>query len=374
MSNPTNGVWAFDGDATDWTITGPERYDAGLWLEEGTTNLVTNPSVESNATNWNTAGSGVTQSRVSSEQYDGTYSMEYVCNGSASAQGLAAGTSAGLGGTTQRTYTGSIYRRGSGTFEIWARAGYTDVSTTDGTHSDSVVDTSWARAKSLSVTTNPVKTLDYLQVHFRTKTAQAVTINADAVQIEEKTYATSYTAGTRAASSASIDPTGILDPATGSLAFRFTRKIDTGGTETILECGTAGSGTDYLSIAVNSSDKLVVSWNSDNAGAQTVTSTDSIAVDTEYFVYTDWNSTDINLRVDAATDTDTRDAVQDDFGAGDLTLEASAGGAIFNGFAAYDRPLTDYEQSRLYAQPVWGVQTLVRSNKFNTFQLRPIGA
>jgi len=118
----------------------------------------------------------------------------------------------------------------------------------------------------------------------------------------------------------------------------------------------------------------VVSWNSDNAGAQTVTSTDSIAVDTEYFVYTDWNSTDINLRVDAATDTDTRNAVQDDFGAGDLTLQASAGGAIFNGFAAYDRPLTDYEQSRLYAQPVWGLQTLGRSNKFNTFQLRPIGA
>lgn len=51
MSNPTNGVWEFDGSlagttesgSTSFTGVDPIRYDAGLWLEEGTTNFWPNP-------------------------------------------------------------------------------------------------------------------------------------------------------------------------------------------------------------------------------------------------------------------------------------------------------------------------------------------
>lgn len=396
MSNPTTHVEPFDGSLGDFTGVAPIRYSNGLWLEEATTNAYINP-VAGNGTSTLAPLSNRANAVVSvPTPLPGHLSGVTDCFRVTSAGDFGAGTtwaSLNIGNLSAALYQLSVYVYIPAATSISA-IGFTAGNFTSGVIvaaiGDAALTNQWQRIGPATLTPDVGDLAGILNLTV-TGLSNGEVLYFIIPQVERKDYMTSATAGslgagyaftgtahnstsTRAASSAAISPSGILSPDTGSLAFRFTRKIDTGGTETILECGTAGSGTDYLSVAVNASDKLVVSWNSDNAGAQTVTSTDSIAVDTEYFVYTDWDSTDINLRVDAATDTDTRDAVQDDFGAGDLTLEASAGGAIFNGFATYDRPLTDYEQSRLYAQPVWGLQTLVRSNKFNTFQLRPIGA
>lgn len=394
MSNPTTHLETFSGSLGAFSGVAPVRFLNGLWLEQATTNLVSNPIAVSNTTTWGTfAGRQI--DRVTAlpgplpEPWDGvTTGFSVLATSDQSASATAMQTAVTLGASPAVIST-----------LVWVPSGYTGTrllvvgalwSSATGSLTAEVdlgIRDDWQYVAAGPFTPDAGDLAGFVLLSHAAGTWSAgQTLYSTGWQIEQLPFATSLSvnsfgdgySGTtthiRAASSASISPSGILAPGSGSLAFRYTRTIDTGGTETILECGTAGSGTDYLSISVNSSDKLVVSWNSDNAGAQTVTSMDSIAVDTEYFVYTDWNSTDINLRVGAATDTDTRNAVQDDFGAGDLTLEASAGGAIFNGFAAYDRPLTDYEQSRLYAQPVWGWQTLVRSNKFNTFQLRPIGA
>lgn len=126
-------------------------------------------------------------------------------------------------------------------------------------------------------------------------------------------------------SSASIDQGGTdrIDPASGSIAFRYKRLIDTGAEETILTCGTVGSGTDYLEIGIDSGDHLYMEWDSDNGGSERVTSTGTISVDTEYFLYCEWDGTAIGLSIDNGTmDTDTRDAVEGDWGAGDLELVA----------------------------------------------------
>lgn len=400
MSNPTTLVESFASELGAFSGSGAIRFASGLWLEQGTTNLLANPIFFDDTSGWGFGGANRSVTWTDSLPYPLPDELADSCTTGvyALATGQMTGTFPGIGslssdltlaasahmcsvylyipsgwsGGTPRLYIGNLSGASGEVLQL------ANMSIRD----------DWQRVEcgpftpGVDVTGRPAMNIEgtgswnngeYLWIAGFQFEQQSI-----ATSLAEASFGTGYSASpaphSRAASSAAISPTGILAPGSGALAFRFRRLIDTGGTETILICGTAGSGTDYLSISVNSSDKLVVSWNSDNAGAQTVTSTDSIAVDTEYFVYTDWNSTDINLRVDTTTDTDTRDAVQDDFGAGDLTLEASAGGAIFNGFAAYDRPLTDYEQSRLYAQPVWGLQTLKRSNKFNTFQLRPIGA
>jgi len=124
---------------------------------------------------------------------------------------------------------------------------------------------------------------------------------------------------TRAASSASISPTGILDPATGSLAFRLTRKIDTGDIEYILNCGT--DGDDRLRIYIDTDDRLRVAWDTGGALPQSVVSSSTIAVGTEYLVYTEWDGINIAMSLDAGTlVTGIRDVPLGSWGTDDLVL------------------------------------------------------
>lgn len=118
-----------------------------------------------------------------------------------------------------------------------------------------------------------------------------------------------------------------LDPAKGSVSFRYLRESDTGGAETLLVCGTDGSGTDYLSLGVNASDQFVMTWTSDGGSEQSVSSAQTIAVDTLYLVSCAWQFTDISVMVTddmgTQTVTGTRDVPVGDWGAGTLKLEAA---------------------------------------------------
>lgn len=125
----------------------------------------------------------------------------------------------------------------------------------------------------------------------------------------------------------SIVTTDHLDPDKGSVSFRFTRESDTGGAETLLECGTDGTGTDYLTLGVDASDCFFMAWTADGGSEQTVQSIQTIAVDTVYFVSCSWQFTDMSVTVtdDMSTQTasGTRDVPQGDWGSGDLVLEAA---------------------------------------------------
>lgn len=352
MSNPTTLVFPLTSslDGTDQsgsvslTGTDPIRYDGGLWLEEATTNYITNPSIETGITDWGTSVGGVIRSQDTTGAVVGTKSLKVINDGANASQGVQYIGGSPPASVQNDKWSMQAYLRGAS----GAESAFLGVSQRNagGSGIGDVVGAPHA------LTTVPTLYKDTIVVSGATTASirpkivgpnslTSETFFADSIQIEKKGYHTSYCDGslgagyawtgtahastsTRAASSASIDPTGYLDPQTGSLAFRFTRKIDTGGTETLLECGTAGSGTDYLSISVNSSDKLVVSWNSDNAGAQTVTSTESIAVDTEYFVYTEWASGTMGLSIDNGDlVVGARDAVEGDWGVGELVLEAT---------------------------------------------------
>ena len=57
MGNPTTKVATFNGSPDGFTVTGPERYSSGLWLEQGATNKVSNPAVATDTTGWTLGGS-----------------------------------------------------------------------------------------------------------------------------------------------------------------------------------------------------------------------------------------------------------------------------------------------------------------------------
>lgn len=124
---------------------------------------------------------------------------------------------------------------------------------------------------------------------------------------------------TRAASSASVPTAGIISPNSGSLAFRFTRKIDTGDIEYILNCGT--DGDDRLRIYIDTDDRLRVAWDTGGALPQSVVSSSTIAVGTEYLVYTEWDGINIAMSLDAGTlVTGIRDVPLGSWGTDDLVL------------------------------------------------------
>lgn len=69
------------------------------------TNLLTNPSVETNTTGISAAGSGTTISRVTTEQYVGTASIRAVCDGTVAIQGVNFGT----GTVAANTYSAAAW-------------------------------------------------------------------------------------------------------------------------------------------------------------------------------------------------------------------------------------------------------------------------
>lgn len=78
--------------------------------------------------------------------------------------------------------------------------------------------------------------------------------------------------------------------------------------------------------------------------------------------------------MDAGTlQTGTRAAVSASFGAGELTLQASAGGVIVSPFATFDRLLTDTEIATLAARQGWSMSTLDSTTRRirAQFELRP---
>lgn len=362
MANPTLLVSSFDNGLalTDtsglgtWTAVGPIRYvpvgsSDGLWLEEGRTNLIPNPTAVSNLTGWNDL-TNRTEVRVTSLPgslpgwLGGVVTTCFQVTATAPLSGgqaiLYPSSDVVLSGATEHTFSGLIWIPGN-----WTSSGnigliydlYTSSTGTATGLANLSIRNQWqfVRTSGWAPAGGDLSGRPNCRI-FSGGWVSGESIYVAALQVEMGAYPTSLalnslgdgysgtTTHVRAASSVSVDPTNRIDPASGSIAFRYKRLIDTGGEEVILTCGTVGSGTDYLEIGIDASDKLYMEWNSNNAGAERVTSTDSnIAVDTEYLIYADWDGTTIRVSIDnGALDSDTRDAVEGDWGAGDLELVA----------------------------------------------------
>lgn len=361
MANPTLLVSSFDNGLalTDtsglgtWTGVGPIRYvpvgsSDGLWLEEGATNLVVNPTAVTDTTGWAPL---VNRDMVRVTSLPGPLPGDWLSTNVTTGFQVTATTNLTGGNsvlypTSAVTLTNAAYTYSG---YIWVPSSWTSVGNVGLQH-----------VEFTSATGDPFALVDlgirdewqfvemtftpaagdlsgrYAVRVFANGWASGESLYVAGLQLELGSYSTSLslnslgdgysgtTTHVRAASSASVDPTDRIDASAGAIAFRYKRLIDTGGEEVILTCGTVGSGTDYLEIGIDANDDLYMEWNSNNGGAQRVTSTAAnIAVDTEYLFYFDWDGTTIRVSVDnGALDSDTRDAVEGDWGAGDLELVA----------------------------------------------------
>lgn len=332
MSNPTNGVWQFEDSlvgqdrsgATAFTMdTGPERYDDGLWLEEGTTNELANPSFETDTTGWANNNTGNTISRVTSDASDGSASLHVIGDGSVSQQGTSNSGSSPAAATGEKwALSADIYAVGGETVRFVASERNSGGGLVLDTQGPTLTLAAGWHRRNFAATLAGGGTVAQVRFKFFTPTAQAIDLNLDACQLEKKPYATSYTAGTRAASSASVPTAGIISPNSGSLAFRFTRKLDTGTLEPILEVGENAAGYDHLQIFIDA-DTLWVAWDSEGALPQTIDTGHTMVVDQEYFIYTYWDGLVFGVSIDNGTPViANRDVPTGDWGTNPLTLAA----------------------------------------------------
>ena len=371
MSNPTTKVAQFNGSPDGFAVSGPERYSNGLWLEEGTTNEIANSSFETNATGWTNNATGNTVARATGQASVGTASLQVIGDGSTGSQGAynnASSPSAASGDVW--ALSADVYAQGSESLRFVAAertaAGASVVDTPGATLS---LAAGWARRGSAIMLAGGAAVAQ-VRFKFVTPNAQAFSINLDAVQLEKKPYPTSYTPSTRAASSASIPTAGIISPVAGAVAFRTTPTIETGLEEIWGECGVKGSGTDHVRWGRDASKHPFVEWSSNDAAYQRLTGSETLNALTAYDLYLGHSATTISLAVDAGTlQTGTRDAISASWGAGNLTLEATAGGVIYNQFAAFNRTLSASEIRTLDRRNSWS-RTMF-GNPVAYFQLRP---
>lgn len=367
MSNPTNLVSQFDGDlaytdragAGAWSGTGPIRYDGGLWIEESGLNYVIDPLFHHDintvfwANNGKDAGISATLERYLEPPAVGRWSI-------ASVSSIGSGGHMYLGGTTANgtfapgdPVTASARVRSSGFNGDHAIAvrGLDTLGNPLGTFTQGATVPCDGADHDIFVTipslpANTAKVVVYVTTHCLDLTPASETSDCLRCNIEKSLYPTSLmpevvgtsetlaggyafdgtahaSTSTRAASSASVPTAGHISPVAGAISFFDTRVIDTGAEEIIIEAGTVGSGTDAMRIGYDATDHPFMEWNSDNAGWERVTATDIVAAGVRSFLYFDWQGAIIRCSVNTGTmASDTRNAVEGDWGAGDLELVA----------------------------------------------------
>ena len=156
------------------------------------TNLVTNPSIETNLTSIFGIASGVITRETNASAVSGSYVVKTVTPGTVGNEGAGVSLAANPFGT----YTGSAYVWGSGSVRTWMRFGYTDSTYTEGTYSGTYTLTgSPQRIETTSTFPDNGKTPSYLQMFVRTNPVQATTFYMDGFMVTTGGLAT-YADGT----------------------------------------------------------------------------------------------------------------------------------------------------------------------------------
>jgi hypothetical protein len=398
MSNPTTKAATFNGSLDGFTGVDPIRYSSGLWLEEASANSVYNPVAAINATAW-FDGTNVTVSQETSlpgplpAPLAGlvTTAIKFTATGDATgavAAGTANPAAAGTYAIGAYVWVPTAF---SATSLVLQGQNFVGSSGVNGTVDLAKRDQWQWVTGSISPVSGDLNGHVRLQILSGTMTSGQV-VWATVVCLFDESYPTSPIAevlgtgyantgaahnspSTRAASSASISPTGILAPGSGAIAFRLTPTIETGLEEIWGECGTKGTGTDHIQWGRDASKHPFVEWSSDDGSYQRLTSVETADAGTEHFVLIGHNGTDVFIKAaGGARESGTRDAVEGSFGAGDLVLKASVGGNVVGSLATFNRMLTDAEIYTVEHTEHWSMGMLgnemVRRIRAQ-FELRP---
>ncbi len=177
------------------TVTGgvvyrPGKFGKSVQLAEATTNLCTNPSFETNTSNW-VSSWGDTLSRSSEQAKYGSYSLKIAADGTTNGQGASRDTTVTAGQTYTVScwvYVPSSYTGASPSPRIYDGANFTTaLGAVAITQRDEWV--YWSTTQTITSTT-----LRFL-LYASANVAAGQAFYLDAVQVEQKTYATPYCDG-----------------------------------------------------------------------------------------------------------------------------------------------------------------------------------
>lgn len=217
------------------TGTSGGKYHGALYLEEGTTNLLTNNSFETNLTGVTANGGTITQS--SAQALLGTYSMR--CTSSTTGHGWYYDVASVTSISTQ--YTFSVYMRGSGNVQLFT---FPNVGTSNVT-----LTSTWTRyTLTFTFGTGATRLVGVQQ-----NGAGSCDWYTDATQLEQKGYATSYAATSRTVSQLYYPAANNFNATDCTLSGWFFLPTLTNRTVTCFGGDNAGS----LTVYANSSNLVV---------------------------------------------------------------------------------------------------------------------
>ena len=359
----------------------PSVSQAALWVEEGTTNAVPDPSFEAATitTNWTAAGVA-TINKVTTHAYVGSNGGKVSCtastldgidqlatSGAAAANGeswtLSGRIRAFAAGDVGKTVKPVIVERTSLDVSVVADVG-TAITLTDAWQSFAFTQVLGGGGTTAKVT-----------VRFLAGAAVAVDFVLDAVQLEKKAYATSYADGsigtgyawsgtahasssTRTAATVKVDEVNRANSRNGSLAVFLDRKADLGRLQYLTSIGNYGSGQDLLEFYISAGDQIVSGWYVSADGGSSVAGS-TVPASGFAMAYTDWKEVVIRNSLNTGARTQgTRGSSLGTFvgAAAEMTFGGNrlgAAGIELNGLigplAIYDSPLTAAERARVVA-------------------------
>jgi hypothetical protein len=347
----------------------PSISKAAFWVEEGTTNLLLNPSAETGLTNigpWGTA----TRTQSSVAAYLGTSSVEVMT--AATSDGVAFLTSTGLASTGE-TFTGQVRVRAKTSADVGKLVNvrfyptYTDATSENfGGPTQVSLTNSW-QLVTITATFRSDKTIDLLRILVQAASAAAPSFYADCAQIEKKPYATSYcdgslgtgytwagtahaSASTRALTTLKVDEGSRISSLRGTLNTVINRLVDAGASQYIFDVGEDTAGKDRLRMLVALGDNLSSDFRT-NGGAPAITGSSNIVSVGQWFsAYETWDGTVTRVGVVGGTESASTRAVPNGnlTSTNDLAIGSGNNNLLpFNGLigpvAIFDRPLTSAE-------------------------------
>lgn len=350
----------------------------GWFVEEATSNLVLNPSVEvdvANIENYTTNGGTVTIARVPTATPQGAYAVSVTSDGTGQQGGSYNCNLAGVAGAT---LVGSVWVWGTGNLDVYVRAWYSD-----GTSDLSPLVKYTATPTPTRVITQPMivsatKTVNKLHLTTRTSAPQAVSWSTDGAQVETKPYATTYCDGSlgpgyawtgTAHASASTRAASGLRLADGAAYIGMSGAIYT----RLVVTPSAYSGVGFA-YRIGSSNQIDLYEGSASVlSARFANETGTITTDARppdgaiLSDYVDWTPIAIRHRTTSGVPASTTRSSPGPLPTGDIFFGASnmASGTYWMGAIGpvliYDRPLTDAERATLDATPtaLLGWDTLI---------------
>lgn len=356
--------------------TGPQRFVNGAYYaEEATTNMLINPSAEVDATTGIAARSSAVITRDTTTAAVGNASLKIVTPGAVNNEGVTILSAASLGLTgASNGYTGQVRLKGAGNVTAFVQASYTDASFGAGTLTNIALTADWTTYTLPNLVLDSAKTVNTLRIVIYTNGTQAITFWADAAQVEQKTYITTYadgslgtgyawtgtahaSASTRAESQLTFNPTGLINLTEGEMHVR----VAYGNSAVAAQYAFLhlnGTNSRLYLLRLPATDKIGVGLGSSGNGANEPGTTPD---GTSIVQGMSWlNNAAISYKngVQSATTTPAS-------GLTAITTAAYIGGNpanLANGpvsdLMIFDRRLTDSERARLMATPQWSFDVL----------------